>query len=166
LENRVGARRGGEGDVAAGRRGAGGHRGVEAGVAVLHAEAVRADEAHPAAAGGVDHGLLESGAVRAGLGEAAGDEHRRSDSGRGGVGGDVGDGGGRHDDHGEVDAAGDVGQSRVRLAAGDRVGRRRDGDDVAGEPRQVGHERRAHPAGFVGSADDGDAPGVEDELER
>ena len=133
--------------------------------AVLHPEAVRPDDAHAARPRGRDDALLQRGALRADLGEPAG-EH---DDGAGARAGRVLDHArdrrrryGRHD---EVDRARHVAHAAVGAQAGHLLAPGADRDDLAREAVEVAHEGRAELAGLVGGAHHRDAPRVEDLLQ-
>jgi hypothetical protein len=141
---------------------AGGHRGVQARGAVLHPEAVRPDDPHAAAARRRDDPLLQLGALRPRLREAARQHDDRARARDDRIVDDRRHRGGRDGGDGEVDAARHVAQPRVGAQAADDLAARTDRDDLPGERLEVAHDGRAELARLVGGADDGDAGGIGD----
>ena len=157
----------GEADVA-GRRRAGGEGRVQARPGDGDAEAVGPDQPRAVGADEREQLLLPLDSFAADLGEAGRDHDeranalaqrllRRAEDRRGG-----------QRDHREVDRVGDLFDRAVGADAGNRlavaVHRVGGAGEVAGE--DVAEELAADRAAPLGGADDGDAPGLEERLER
>ena len=134
---------------------------------VVDAEAVRAQDAHPALARDPAHPPLACRALRAGLGEARGEHHGRPHPPFGacldGVEGQAGRD--RHD--GDVDLAGHLFDGGARLDPLDPIAAWIDRPDRALEPErpEVAQRPAADAGRVVRRADDRDGAGVEESVE-
>ena len=151
----------------AGRR-AGGEGRVQARPGDGDAEAVGPDQPRSVGADEREQLLLPLHAFAADLGEAGGDHDEGANALAQRLLRRPENRGARQGDHGEIDRIGDLLDRAVGADAGDRlavaVDRVGGAGEVAGE--DVAEQLAADRAAPLGGADDGDAPGLEERLER